>query len=476
MSSREVGHVAADLDARVRRAAARRPRGSRARTRRRRRSARRARRRRSAPRRAARSAGPCAARAGPANSAVSGRPTGRGASAGRKRATSVPFWWTATFAAGTPRSTNVARENSDWQRITSAASYSASSWRRRRASNVWLWPGGGAMPRSSHSRDDRVEGVAGVRVRRLAHRADAERARRARRVQRRARPDVDDVELAGVPAQRPRDAQVVVAVGAVAAERAVRHAHPGGLQRRDDAAGARQLAVEARAPDADLDALRRAGPRPGGGRSCRSRGRRVRRGSCRGRASVRSPRSRRASAGAGLRPLRLGGLRPGALRAGAPLPLPLPLPLARGRRRSAAASTDGAAGAFARRTAGIVLPTSRISREPTPRIATNASAATIRLAPLFTVPPVAAPSCVSCVRRLSGTSWRSWVSLTHSAAPLAAAFAILIASGGGRRLAEDRHRRLLGLGAERDPVAQALVGDGVRPDVRRRLDLATSGR
>ena len=60
-------------------------------------------------------------------------------------------------------------------------------------------------------------------------------------------------------------------------------------------------------------------------------------------------------------------------------------------------------------------------------IATKASAETIRLAPVFTVPPVAAPSWVSCVRRLSGTSWRSWVSRTHSAAPLAAAFVILIA-------------------------------------------------
>ena len=43
-------------------------------------------------------------------------------------------------------------------------------------------------------------------------------------------------------------------------------------------------------------------------------------------------------------------------------------------------------------------------------------------------PPVAAPSCVSCVRRLSGTNWRFCVSRTHSAAPLAAAFVILIAS------------------------------------------------
>ena len=49
----------------------------------------------------------------------------------------------------------------------------------------------------------------------------------------------------------------------------------------------------------------------------------------------------------------------------------------------------------------------------------------IRLAPLFTMPLEAAPSWVSCVRRLSGTNWRSWVSRTHAAPPCAAAFVIL---------------------------------------------------
>jgi hypothetical protein len=99
------------------------------------------------------------------------------------------------------------------------------------------------------------------------------------------------------------------------------------------------------------------------------------------------------------------------------------------RRSDAVASASAPSRcAFARRTAGSVLPTSRTRRQPTPRIATNARAATIRLAPLLTVPPVAAPSCVSWVRRLSGTACWSWVSLTHCAAPFAAAFAILTAS------------------------------------------------
>ncbi len=64
---------------------------------------------------------------------------------------SAPFWWIATFAAGIPRSMNVPRVNSDWHRMMSTASYSASSWRRRWASNVWLWPEGGARPSSSLS-------------------------------------------------------------------------------------------------------------------------------------------------------------------------------------------------------------------------------------------------------------------------------------------------------------------------------------
>ena len=87
----------------------------------------------------------------------------------------------------------------------------------------------------------------------------------------------------------------------------------------------------------------------------------------------------------------------------------------------------------------------------------KASAATIRLAPAFTVPPVAAPSCVSCVRRLSGTSWRFCVSRTHSAAPLAAAFVILIASAAFGPWPKTVTVGCSGSGAERDPVVEALT-------------------